>query len=52
MGALTGCGVYAGYAGRKLGFLYSHEDGGVLESHDLLGWADRYFGDYTATFKS
>jgi hypothetical protein len=47
-----GNGDYAGYAGPRRGFMYTHEDGGRLEPYKLLGWAERYFGDYTATFRS
>lgn len=46
-----GNGDYAGYAGRKRGFLYTHEGGGELEPRDLLDWAEQYFGDYAATFR-
>jgi hypothetical protein len=47
-----GNGDYAGYAGPRLGFMYTHEDGGRLEPYDLLGWAEEYFGDYAATFRT
>jgi hypothetical protein len=47
-----GNGDYAGYAGPRREFLYTHEDGGRLEGYKLLEWAERYFGDYAAAFRS
>src|SRR5262245_54488517 len=46
-----GNGDYAGYAGPRRGFQYTHEDGGRLEPYKLLEWAERYFGNYPATFR-
>jgi hypothetical protein len=45
-----GNGDYAGYAGPRRGFQYTHEGGGRLEPYKLLDWTELYFGNYAATF--
>lgn len=45
-----GNGDYAGFAGTRKGFMYTHEDGGKLEPYPIIDWAKRYFGEYAKTF--
>jgi hypothetical protein len=44
-----GNGDFAGYAGRRRGFLFDHERS-RMEPWDLLDFAEEYFGDYPQAF--